>query len=295
MHVLIVFLLIVVGGLVVGSAYLLLAEIRHLRGSGGVNNAALLEPLRAALDARYEAELERLRAQAQRVLGDLDTELGRLREQVRSSSDEHETHIIRLRERYTEADDRTVRAVDQTLRDLQSHHDSELSRLREAIGTAIATIAARQAAEDDDRVSALRITALSDLYSRLTKLETAFTSIANPVLLPGESFTIPEELPSQVFRWEHWKDVGDATFSFAEEFARQRVHLDNETCREMTAFIGSARSVLTRSIYPNLQNGGANGETQKEILRTAIQQLADDITTGRENLERSYRERAERH
>lgn len=295
MHILIVLLLLVVGGLVAGSCYLLLAEIRHLRGSGPQNNATVLEPLRAALDARYEAELERLRSQSQRLLGELDTELGRLREQVRASSDEHETRIVRLRERYTEADERTVRAVDQTLRDLQSHHDSELGRLREAIGAAIATIAARQSAGDDDRTSALRTSALSELYTRLTKLETAFASIANPVLLPGEPFSLPEELPAPVFRWEQWKDIGDSTFSFAEEFARQRVHLDDQTCREMTAFVGSARLVLTRSIYPNLQNGGtSSNDDAKEVLRTAIQQLGDDIASSRENLERAYRERADR-
>jgi hypothetical protein len=62
----------------------------------------------------------------------------------------------------------------------------------------------------------------------------------------------------------------------------------------LTDFIGSARTLLTKSVYPNLQNGSAN-DAARETLRSAIRQLGGDIATGRDNLERAYRDRADRH
>jgi hypothetical protein len=291
MDVLIVFLLLIIGAMIAGAAVYVPRELRK----GGLSPMALepggtnLDPLRVALEARYEAEVERLRAESQRVIGDVETELGRLRETLRTSAHEQESQIVRLRERYAEVDGQTTQALEQALRDLRSHHDAELGRLREAIGAAIAAIAARQRSVEDARGAARRAEAIGELYRRLTKLETTFVSVTNPVLLPGEPFVLPPELSAEALRWEPWKEVGDATFAFAETFAQHRLEFDDATCRDLTAFIREVRGLLTRSIYPNLQAAATNPET-RAALRKALDQLGAEIPRAREGLERAYRE-----
>jgi hypothetical protein len=291
MDFLIVLLLVIIGAMIAGAAVYVPREIRKggasqiALGQGGTN----LDPLRTALEARYEAEVERLRAESQRVIGDVETELGRLRETLRSSAHEQESQIVRLRERYAEVDGQTTQALEQALRDLRSHHDSELGRLREAVGAAIAAIAARQQSVEDSGLVARRAEAIGDLYRRLTKLETTFVSVTNPVLLPGEPFVLPAELPVEALRWEPWKEVGDATFAFAEGFALHRLEFDDATCRDLTEFIREVRGLLTRSIYPNLQAAAGNPET-RATLRKTLEQLGSEIPRAREGLERAYRE-----
>jgi hypothetical protein len=295
MDFLIVFLLLVLGVMIAGVVVYLPREIRKGGGSAPISigeTGTRVDPLRAALEARYEAEVERLRSESQRVIGDVETELGRLRETLRSSTSEQESQIVRLRERYAEVDGQTTQALEQALRDLRSHHDAELSRLREGVGAAIAAIAARQRKADDSGVAMRRAVAIGELYRRLTKLETTFVSVTNPVLLPGEPFAMPSELPAECLRWEHWKEVGDGTFAFAEAFAQHRLDLDDATCRDLTGFIGDVRSLLTRSIYPNLQAAASNPETRAK-LRKALEQLGAEIPRAREGLERAYREQSE--
>src|SRR5262245_6518716 len=172
MDVLIVFLLLIIGTMIAGAAVYVPRELRRggsdsvALGQGGTN----LDPLRTALEARYEAEVERLRAESQRVIGDVETELGRLRETLRSSAHEQESQIVRLRERYAEADGQTTQALEQALRDLRSHHDAELGRLRDAVGAAMAAMAARQRSAEEAGGAARRAEAIGDLYKRLTKL-----------------------------------------------------------------------------------------------------------------------------
>jgi hypothetical protein len=167
-----------------------------------------------------------------------------------------------------------------------------LGRLRDAVGAAIAAIAARQQATADSGLAERRAEAFGDLYRRLTKLETSFVSITNPVLLPGEPFMLPAELPAEALRWEHWKELGDTTFAFADGFAQHRLNLDDATCRDLTAFIGEVRGLLTKSIYPNLQTAATNPDTRAS-LRKALEQLGAEIPRAREGLERAYREQSE--
>jgi hypothetical protein len=290
MDVLIVVLLLVIGAMVAGAAVYVPRELRRTGGGtaeGRLTATTGLDPLRTALETRYEAEVERLRAEAQRVIGDVESELGRLRETLRSSAHEQESQIVRLRERYAEVDGQTTKALDQALRDLRSHHDAELGRLREAIGAAIAAIAERQNAADASALSARRTDAIAELYRRLAKLETTFVSVTNPMLLPGETLSLPKELAPESLRWEQWKEIGDAAFAFAESFAQHRLDLDDATCRDLTAFLGEVRGLLTGAIYPNLK-AAASAETRTELHR-AIEQLGAEIPRAREGLERAYR------
>src|SRR3712207_3877424 len=110
MDFLIVFLLLVLGAMIAGAAVYLPRELRKGNSPAPIalgQTGTSLDPLRAALEARYEAEVERLRAESQRVIGDVETELGRLRETLRSSTSEQETQLVRLRERYAEVDGHT--------------------------------------------------------------------------------------------------------------------------------------------------------------------------------------------
>jgi hypothetical protein len=288
------FLLLVLIALIVGLAFYGWREI----AKGGSKPMPLgqrgsdLDPLRSALEARFEAEVERLRAESQRVIGDVESELGRLRETLRTSAHEQESQIVRLRERYAEVDSQTATALEHSLQDLRAHHDTELGRLREAIGTAITAIAARQRMADDPGLASRRAVAIGELYRRLTHLETTFISIANPELLPGEPFTLSPNLTAEAYRWEQWKVVGDATFAFAESFALHRLELDDASCRDLTSFIGDVRGLLTRSIYPNLQHATTNAEAST-TLRSALEQLGAEIPRARDGLERAYREQTD--
>jgi hypothetical protein len=110
MEFLIVVLLLIIGAMIAGAAVYVPREIRKggsspvALGQGGTN----LDPLRTALEARYEAEVERLRGESQRVIGEVEVELGRLRETLRTSAHEQESQIVRLRERYAEVDGQTT-------------------------------------------------------------------------------------------------------------------------------------------------------------------------------------------
>lgn len=290
MEIIIILLLLAIGSLVAGAAVYVPRQIQRVTSAQAL--PATLDPLRTELEARYQAEIERLRAETQRVIGEVESELDRLRETLRSSAHEQESQLVRLRERYAEVGGQTTKALEQALRDLRAHHDTELGRLRDAVGAAMAAIAARQTSAESARQAARRAEALGDLYRRLVKLETTFISVTNPVLLPGEPFTLPSELPAEALRWESWKEVGDATFAFAETFTQRRIDLDDAICRDLAAFVTELRQLLTRSVYPNLRPNPATAEGQ-QALRRALEALGAEIPRCRELVERAYRENGE--
>jgi hypothetical protein len=111
------------------------------------------------------------------------------------------------------------------------------------------------------------------------------------VLLPGESFLLPEELLPETLNWESWKDVGDATFAFAEAFNQDRIFLDDDVCRSLARLITDLRESMTTGIYPNLVGRvGVSPEDSMTSLRSAIQRLGDEIPDAREALERAFRD-----
>jgi hypothetical protein len=256
---------------------------------GGSDASSALATLRTELESRYEADIERLRTETRQILRDVEAELQRFRDMLRATTQEQETHLVRLRTQVSEVDGKAAATLEQALRDVRDQHTAELSRLREVIAAAIATLAA-QRPPSEGPVSR-RTEALVELYRHLTKFETTFVSVANPVLLPGEPFTLPAELPAESLRWEAWKEVGNAAFVFADAFALHRLDLDDTVCRELTSFLTDIRQILTRSIYPYLQTAATNPEARQQ-LRRSLEQLAAEIPRARESLERAYRESA---
>jgi DNA repair exonuclease SbcCD ATPase subunit len=274
-------------GVITGTIYYLPRAIGRPLLPGGADGSSALATLRAELESRYEADIERLRAETRQMLSDVEADLQRFRDMLRTSTQEQETHLARMRTQVSELDGKAVATLEQALRDVRDHHNAELSRLREAIGAAIAAIAAQRSSSAGPL--SRRAEALVELYRLLTKFETTFVSVANPVLLPGEPFTLSADLPAESLRWEAWKEVGNAAFVFADAFALHRLDLDDEVCREITGFIAGIRQLLTRSIYPYLQTAATNAEARQQ-LRRSLEQLAAEIPHARESLERAYRE-----
>jgi hypothetical protein len=275
---------------VVGGAWKFAGDLRRLprQGGGGPVN---IDSIKTELDARYQADIERLRAEARGAVGEIEAELGRLREGLRTSAHEHDSQLARLRDRFAEVDGQTAQALERALGELRSHQEIELARLREGVGAAMAAIAVRQGGPESSVLIGRKAEAVADLYRKLAKLEMAFLSITNPVLLPGEPFALPPELMPETLKWENWKDVGDAAFAFAEAFNQDRIYLDDTCCRELIGFIGGLRELMTTAIYPNLlSRSGIEPEQARALLRTALEQLGRDIPEARELLERLFRE-----
>jgi hypothetical protein len=275
---------------VIGGAFLFSNDIRRTPRLG-TPQPVNINSIKTELDARYQADIERLRAEARGAVGDIEAELGRLREGLRTSAHEHDTQLARLRERYAEVDGQTAQALERALGELRSHQEIELARLREGVGAALAAIAVRQTAPESDVIAARKAEATANLYRKLAKLEMSFLSITNPVLLPGEAFALPAELLPETMKWENWKDVGDAAFSFAEAFNQDRIYLDDGSCRDLITFISGLRELMTTAIYPNLlSKPGADLTEARAALRGALEQLGHEIPDARERLERSFRE-----
>ena len=290
MDVVLLILMLLLIGAVAGGAYLLTSGARRLPPAGG-GAAVNIDSIKTELDARYQADIERLRAEARGAVGEIEAELGRLREGLRTSAHEHDAQLARLRDRFAEVDGQTASALERALGELRSHQEIELSRLREGVGAAMAAIAVRQSNPESDAISGRKAEATADLYRKLAKLEMCFISLANPVLLPGEPFTMPPDLLPETLKWENWKDVGDAAFAFAEAFNQDRIHLDDDTCRELIRFIAVLRELMTTAIYPNLlPKHGADPAETRATLHGALEQLGHDIPDARERRERAYRE-----
>ncbi len=287
MDIVLIILVVALIGAITGAIYYLPRTLGKTSLSSDMGGA--LAALRAELESRYEADIERLRSETRQILGDVEAEIQRFRDMLRASTQEQETHLVRLRSQVSEVDGKAVATLEQALRDVRDHHNAELSRLREAVGAAMAAIAAQRSPVVGP--ASRRAEALTELYRLLTKLETTVVAITNPVLLPGEPFTLPHELPAESLRWESWKEVGNAAFAFADAFALHRLDLDDEICREMASFIADIRQLLTRSIYPYLQSAATNPEARQQ-LRRSLEQLAAELPRARESLERAYRESA---
>lgn len=275
---------------VIGGGVYFLNDLKTSVRFGG-RQPLSIDSIKTELDARYQADIERLRAEARGAVGEIEAELGRLREGLRTSAHEHDTQLSKLRDRYTEVDGQTAQAIERALVDLRSHQEIELSRLRDAVGGAMAAIAVRQSAPESSAIVTRRADVVGALYRKLAKLETSFLSVTNPVLLPGESFNLPLDLLPETTKWENWKEVGDATFAFAEAFNQDRIYLDDATCRDLVGFVSTLREIMTTAIYPNLApRPGVDPVEARAALRGALEQLGMDIPEARARLEQSFRE-----
>lgn len=289
MEFLIVVMILLVAALVVGATVYLSRELRVAhRGEDG-SPVASIDVLRVELDARHQADLERLRVDAKRAFDEIEAELVRLRDGVRSTHQEHDSQMNRLRDRFVEVDGKTLVQLDRAVVDLRSNQDAAIERLREAVGAALTAFATR--GSGPNHASERRASSLSDLYRRFATLEAGFISITNPGLLPGESFSLPVEFTEESLIWETWKGFGDSVFSFAEAFNEERIHVDDQTCRDIVSFLSDVRHTLTKSVFPNLPESTDQPDGDGlPGLRGAIMHLGTELSSTRARIERAYRD-----
>jgi hypothetical protein len=212
-----------------------------------------------------------------------------------------ETIAARL-DRFEERLDQIARAVDRNAAEIgqelrraradrahqaetdDARRDAALERLRADL---LATLA-RGAGDGGSRLGSRRPDVSADLYTRLARLEAALAAVTNPILLPGETYSPPAELLPEALVWENWNEVGERAFSLAEAYSSQRLHLSEETRGDIELFVTTLRTLLTRSVYPNLQL--EPDAAQQAALRSALEEIAGEIPKVRQKLEREYRE-----
>ena len=212
-----------------------------------------------------------------------------------------ETLTARL-DRFEERLDQIARAVDrhaaeisQELRRARSdrahqaetedaRRDAAMERLRADLLAALT----RAAGDGGSRSGSRRPDVSADLYARLARLEAALAAVTNPILLPGEAYAPPAEFLPEALIWENWNEVGERAFSLAEAYSSQRLHLSEETRDDIELFVTTLRTLLTRSVYPNLQL--EPDAAQQAALRSALEEIAGEIPKARQKLEREYRE-----
>jgi hypothetical protein len=212
-----------------------------------------------------------------------------------------ETLVARL-DRYEERLDQIARAVDrhaaeigQELRRVRAERaqqaeadaarrDVALERLRADLLTTMTSVAA----DGSSRSGGRRREVSADLYARLARLEAALAAVTNPILLPGEAYSPPVEFLPEALVWENWNEVGERAFSLADAYSAQRLHLSSETRGEIEIFVTTLRTLLTRSVYPNLQP--EPDAAQQAALHAALEEIAAEFPKVRQKLEWEYRE-----
>ena len=161
---------------------------------------------------------------------------------------------------------------------------ASLERLRADVLMAVS----RAVAEGNSGTATKRPEVTAELYARLARLEAALAAVTNPILLPGEPYAPPGEFLPEALVWENWNEVGERAFSLADAYSAQRLHLSDETRGEVDLFVTTLRTLLTRSVYPNLQP--EPDATQQAALRVALEEIAAELLKVRQKLEWEYRE-----
>ncbi|MDP9356757.1 MAG: hypothetical protein M3Q71_06595 [Chloroflexota bacterium] len=252
--------LIIVLGLGGGGAFLLRDFGRQILSRDATG-------LTEALWAREDAELERLRGELRAVVAEAEGQLGRLRQR----GAELEALVAGGRERLALAE----QAATQALALAAGRAQPEPAPLKTRNGAGAALLERRAEV-------------LTELYGRLARVEAALAALTNPILLPGEPYTVPDAFLPEALKWENWKEVGDSAFALGGYFNQHRLQLDAATGAAVGACVTTLRTALTQFVYPNLQPNPT--PEQAETLRAGLQQIAATLPTTRGCLEACYRE-----
>ncbi len=142
--------------------------------------------------------------------------------------------------------------------------------------------------ERQPRPSSRRTEVSAELYAQLARLEAALATVTNPILLPGELYTPPVDLLPESLVWENWNEVGERAFTLAETYSAQRLHLSAQARSDVGVFVTTLRTILTRSVYPNVQ--GDADQSRQAVLREALAEIAAELPKIRDLLETEYLE-----
>jgi len=232
-------------------------------------------------------------------------EFGAAWDEARGSLAQQDERLARLERRLTEDNERLSQTLAMSDREARSRQEAmelfwsatdarQESAWQQLRTTLLATLAERDEQRDQTRDDAAwgwhrqrRGEVAADLYARLARLEAAIAAVTNPILLPGERYAPPTDLPPDSLSWENWKDVGERAFAFADAFSSQCLFLDEHDRVEVAAFVSSLRRLLTQAIYPNLRPDPTAAQTN--ALMEALTSLSDALPRVRLLLEGTTR------
>jgi len=174
-------------------------------------------------------------------------------------------------------------ALDERLAEVETRREQTIEHLRTELGR----LGERVVRTSSERQRERQATVLAELYEHFARLEASVAAVTNPVLLPGEPFVPPPELPADALIWDNWKDVGERVFAFAEYFNTRRVVLPEPLSRDVATFVVTLRAALTMAIYPNVRPHPSR--EQLASVHTGLAQLATEFSLLRARLEADYR------
>jgi hypothetical protein len=215
-----------------------------------------------AMDTSLEARLARVESRLEALADALDRHNAELNNEVRRAGAE-------LAARAT-ADD--------------ARREAALERLRADLLAAVAV----PGVDRHRPASTRRAEVCAELYAGLARLEAALAAVTNPILLPGEPYAPTAELAPEALVWENWKEVGERAFALADTFSARRLHLSEQTRGEVGGFVTVVRTLLTRSVYPNLRPDP--NQAQQRALQAALEEIAAAFPDARATLEREYQD-----
>jgi len=205
--------------------------------------------------------------------------------------DRIETRLEELQRAVARQNEHVAEQVRRIQSDLVSRAEAEEARreaAQERLRADVLALLARAVPERQPGVNARRLEVSADLYAQLARLESALSTVSNPILLPGESYEPPAELLPETLIWENWNEVGERAFALAETYSAQRLHLSGQTRSDVGAFVTTLRKLLTRSVYPNVQ--GDVDTAHQAALRGALAEIAAELPKIRDLLETEYLE-----
>ncbi|MEJ7761605.1 MAG: hypothetical protein WKF80_02300 [Thermomicrobiales bacterium] len=220
-----------------------------------------------AIQARTEAETDRIRQELRGLVAEYQNQLGRLR-----ARDVELLALVEGERERTEGDDAVRQDAATAL--------AEVERLRaevQCLGQGGASDASRQVARE---------TALVEIDRQAAQIETSIVALTNPILLPGEPFAVPDDFAPDALRWDNWKDVGESAFALGELFTLRRIHLSPHTAASVTRCVSLLRTTLTGAIYPNLDP--LPSVAQRQMLFEGLTTVGDALASMRQELAAEY-------
>lgn len=224
------------------------------------------------VQARAEADVDRLRGELRTLASEYQAQLGRLRER--------NTELESLATRYREQADTGTAAKQEAAAVKQ-----DVERLREELTASVGKMSSTASSTDGPRTA--QVAVLADLYGRLARVEASLAALTNPILLPGEPYSVPNELVPDALKWDNWKEVGESAYALGEQFNLARIQLPREVVEEMGSCITTIRTTLTTAIYPNLDATLSPERTQ--TLRSGLGTISHSLAKLRQRLELDYR------
>lgn len=134
---------------------------------------------------------------------------------------------------------------------------------------------------------ARRDEAYVELYGHLAQIEGAMGSAFDPMFLPGEPLTLPDELSPVTLDVENWDEVGEHALAFGKAFNQNRLVLDQDIAAEIESFLAILRQAMMTAVYPTVRRG-APTRAQVAHMRNGLESIIEALAPVRRRLEATY-------